>query len=192
MSKHPDLRKAAEMALDALLTCDVDYDYDENPYNTFDAKDVSEAIEALQHALAQAEHPLDKKAANARDLGLDYEPEQEPVAWIEHEWSGTGLRHLHWDRRKQTVRDEILNPLWTPLYAAPLKPEHPLDKKADNARKLGLDYEPDMSTNQQNVNTSEERAHKSDKSIHEPVAWMVLTQDDKKLMLWGARKTTNF
>ena len=64
------------------------------------------------------------------------------------------------------------------------QPEHPLDKKADNARDLGLDYEPDMSTNQQNVNTSEERVHKSDKSIHEmqrlgqeleqePVAWML-------------------
>ncbi len=64
------------------------------------------------------------------------------------------------------------------------QPEHPLDKKADNARKLGLDYEPDMSTNQQNVNTSEKRVQISDKSIHEmqrlgqeleqePVAWML-------------------
>jgi len=26
-------------------------------------------------ALAQGEHPLDKKATNARDLGLDYEPD---------------------------------------------------------------------------------------------------------------------
>ena len=51
--EHPDLRKAAEMALDALLTCDVDYDYDENPYNTFDAEDVSEAIETLRQALAR-------------------------------------------------------------------------------------------------------------------------------------------
>jgi len=50
-----DLRKAAEIALQALLTCDVDYDYDENPYNTFDAEDVSEAIEALRQALAQPE-----------------------------------------------------------------------------------------------------------------------------------------
>jgi hypothetical protein len=47
------------------------------------------------------------------------------------------------------------------------KPEHPLDKKADNARELGLDYEPDMSTKQQNVNTSEKRVQKSDKFIHE-------------------------
>jgi hypothetical protein len=28
---------------------------------------------------AQPEHPLDKKADNARELGLDYESEQEPV-----------------------------------------------------------------------------------------------------------------
>ena len=104
--EHPDLRKAAELALDALLTCDVDYDYDENPYNTFDAEDVSEAIDALRQALAQPEfdtpeshivqwsipvdpnnfgealaqpeHFLDKKAANARELGLDYEVEPMP------------------------------------------------------------------------------------------------------------------
>ena len=28
-----------------------------------------------------AQQALDKKAENARELGLDYEPEQEPVAW---------------------------------------------------------------------------------------------------------------
>ena len=95
-----------------------------------------------------------------------------------------------------------------PLYALPtvsvdnsaktVNEFHPLDKKADNARELGLDYEPDngfdrtashmtgeyMSTNQQNVNTSEERVQISDKAIHEtqrlgqeleqePVAWMM-------------------
>jgi hypothetical protein len=31
----------------------------------------------------------------------------------------------------------------------------------------------DMSTKQQNVNTSEERVQKSDKNVHEPVAWLV-------------------
>jgi hypothetical protein len=46
---------AMKMALAALETCDVDYDYDENPYNTFDAEDVSEAIEALRQAIEQAE-----------------------------------------------------------------------------------------------------------------------------------------
>ena len=45
------------------------------------------------------------------------QPEQEPVAWIEHEWSGTGVTHFHFDQRKPTLRDEVLNPVWTPLYA---------------------------------------------------------------------------
>ena len=39
-----------------------------------------------------------------------------PVAWIEHEWSGTGQRHLTFERRAPTVRDEVVNPMWTPLY----------------------------------------------------------------------------
>jgi len=46
-------------------------------------------------------------------------PVQEPVAWIEHEWSGSGLRHLHFERREQSVRDEVMNPIWTPLYTTP-------------------------------------------------------------------------
>jgi hypothetical protein len=82
---------------------------------------------AIKQALA-----LDKKAENARELGLDYEPVlkdnsnyrydppvAEPVAWIEHEWSGSGLRHLHFERREQSVRDEVMNPIWTPLYTTP-------------------------------------------------------------------------
>jgi hypothetical protein len=44
---------------------------------------------------------------------------QGPVAWIEHEWSGSGLKHLHFERRDPTVRDEVVCPIWTPLYAAP-------------------------------------------------------------------------
>jgi hypothetical protein len=130
------------------------------------------AIKAIKQARA-----LDKKAENARELGLDYEPAddiqqmisdakamagkeqlrfvgeladgkwkrwdgepvavkyfgqlwaltkpaqpapvQEPVAWVEHEWSGSGLRHLHFERREQSVRDEVMNPIWTPLYTAP-------------------------------------------------------------------------
>ena len=31
----------------------------------------------IEAALAQPEHPLDRKATNARELGLDYEPEQD-------------------------------------------------------------------------------------------------------------------
>jgi hypothetical protein len=37
--------------------------------------------------------PLDKMAENARELGLDYEPEQEPVAWE----GGEGWESLAWE-----------------------------------------------------------------------------------------------
>jgi hypothetical protein len=40
-----------------------------------------QAITAIKEALAQ--QALDRKAENARELGLDYEPEQEPVGLIE-------------------------------------------------------------------------------------------------------------
>jgi hypothetical protein len=43
----------------------------------------------------------------------------EPVAWIEHEWSGTGSRELHFERRVPSLRDEVVRPVWTPLYTAP-------------------------------------------------------------------------
>jgi hypothetical protein len=39
-----------------------------------------QAITAIKEALAN--EALEKMAENARELGLDYEPEQEPVAWI--------------------------------------------------------------------------------------------------------------
>lgn len=52
--------------------------------------------------------------------------QQEPGAWIEHEWSGTGLRHLHFEKREPTVREEVVNPVWTPLYTAPQPARQPL------------------------------------------------------------------
>ena len=39
-----------------------------------------QAITAIKEALAN--EALEKMAENARELGLDYEPAQEPVAWI--------------------------------------------------------------------------------------------------------------
>ena len=61
------------------------------------------------------------EAIRARGVGASIQPpaHQEPVAWIEHEWSGTGLRHLHFEKREPMVRDEVVNPVWTPLYTAP-------------------------------------------------------------------------
>lgn len=61
--------------------------------------------------LAKPEHPLDKKADNARELGLDYEvepmPEQEPVAWL---YNG----HLHEIDPSDWAEYEV-----TPLYKTP-------------------------------------------------------------------------
>jgi|GEM_PF-4699873 len=68
-------------------------------------------IKELETELAK-QVALDKKADNARELGLDYEPEQEPVAWMLPEYGdvlpasqtdGTGLYSI-------------------PLYAAPQEP----------------------------------------------------------------------
>ena len=44
--------------------------------------DLHRMLLVIDSVLAQPEHPLDKKADNARELGLDYEPEQEPVATV--------------------------------------------------------------------------------------------------------------
>jgi hypothetical protein len=68
--EQPDLRKAADMALEALLTCDVDYDYDDNPYNTFDAEDVSEAIDALRQALIDSDGTFINEGTK-QDHGFD-------------------------------------------------------------------------------------------------------------------------
>ena len=63
-------------------------------------KGIDKTITSLRQAIAEAE-------------------KQEPVAWIEHVWSGSGLRHLHFERREQSLRDEVVNPIWTPLYINP-------------------------------------------------------------------------
>lgn len=61
------LRKAAEMALDALDSCELDYDWEERPYKTFDEILVNDAVDALRQALAQN--------ANKSDCGhTEYKP----------------------------------------------------------------------------------------------------------------------
>lgn len=42
-----------------------------------------------------------------------------PAAWIEHELQGTGLRHLHFERRPNRLRDDVIAPVWTALIARP-------------------------------------------------------------------------
>jgi hypothetical protein len=48
---------------------------------------------------------LDKKADNARELGLDYEPEQEPVAWVG--LTDEQLSEIYNDLYTQYTRDDV-------------------------------------------------------------------------------------
>ena len=88
--------------------------------------------------------------------------EQEPVAWIEHEWSGSGLRHLHFERPAPTVRDEVVRPVWTPLYPRP-QPRQPLTDTQINDHRIALAYDsedlPDPWDFKQGVRAAE-RAHR--------------------------------
>jgi hypothetical protein len=47
---------------------------------------------------------------------------QEPVAWRRADWSGSESPTLQFDPPpdRPTVRDELTNPIWTPLYARPV------------------------------------------------------------------------
>ena len=58
----------------------------------------------------------------------------EPVAWVRQDWSGTGQRSVSFDGPPDTpsVRDGLVNPVWTPLYAAPAAPpqREPYDQTA--------------------------------------------------------------
>jgi hypothetical protein len=74
-----------------------------------------DAITAIKEALAN--EALDKMAENARELGLDYEPEQEPVAW--RAWvskfpQGTGSDWVY--VTKPIMKDSVHN---QPLYTTP-------------------------------------------------------------------------
>ena len=64
-------------------------------YSEFSSENLyGEEITALRQAIAN--EALNKKAENARELGLDYEPsEQEPVAWL-NENEGVDAYALSW------------------------------------------------------------------------------------------------
>jgi hypothetical protein len=66
---------------------------------------------------------LDKKAENARELGLDYEPVQEPVAWMfQHEETGRTMcvdaQQVEWGFEKSNPRLKKIAPLYTTPPAA--------------------------------------------------------------------------
>lgn len=81
------------------------------------ADDYTAAIAAITGAageLQRLEAERDALAAKLAEI-----ERAEPVAWIEHELQGTGLRHLHFRRRPNTLRDDVVAPVWTELIARP-------------------------------------------------------------------------
>ena len=79
---------------------------------------MKQALEALDRCGSE-NYSLEREAIESLRQAIEQAEKQEPVAWIEHEWSGTGLRHLHFERREASLRDEVVNPIWTPLYTTP-------------------------------------------------------------------------
>jgi hypothetical protein len=79
--------EALDLALEALEKISrTHYHIETPPIESLEEKMrriADKAITAIKQALA-----LDKKAENARELGLDYEPVQEPVKWSDHEPDG--------------------------------------------------------------------------------------------------------
>jgi hypothetical protein len=79
-----------------------------------------DTIEGLEQELAKPEQTaLDKKADNARELGLDYEPEQEPAAWISDSPTKGNGKQLHFTKADAWKWSSNI----TPLYTAPPRKE---------------------------------------------------------------------
>jgi hypothetical protein len=89
--------EAMKQALDALDTCQWDYDYEEEPYKTFDDDLVNNATEALRQAIEQAE-------------------KQEPVAWLVRDYVD-GFRYVSSTENPSGT----IAGLSEPLYTAPPK-----------------------------------------------------------------------
>jgi hypothetical protein len=90
--------EALKLALEAL---------EEAHYKIAHKQDVvkrEQAITAIKEALAN--EALDKMAENARELGLDYEPAQEPVAWAKFSAKGNIIDLL-------SEPDDDYTPLYT-------------------------------------------------------------------------------
>jgi hypothetical protein len=101
-------------------------------YNQSQAFKAQVAITAIKQARA-----LDKKAENARELGLDYEPVpvQEPVAWGNFKEDGTlvGLSQHPEDQKNWTNRK--------PLYITPPAAQRQWVGLTDEERnKIRFDY----------------------------------------------------
>lgn len=90
-------------------------------YSTFKAK--CEELEAMLDAVGAGGVGQSIKPQIQADTA---QAQQEPVAWICAEWSGSGVPELSFDGPPQelSVRDELTRPVWTPLYTAPQPTEN--------------------------------------------------------------------
>jgi hypothetical protein len=93
--------EALKLALDA-LEAETDPNWECNSYHP----KIWEAITAIKQALA-----LDKKAENARELGLDYEPAD-----------GTQVSKVWWDGEKLMAKPIPLEDFYLPAQPAPVQP----------------------------------------------------------------------
>ena len=111
-----------KQALEALDTCNWDYDNDENSYKTYDEDAVNDAITALRQAIEQVEKQEHvEESANSTKPVAESETakswEQKPVAWIHRIIKNGELLATHVNQ----VPPEKYEKWWTsyPLYAAP-------------------------------------------------------------------------
>jgi len=108
-------KEALKLALEALEVANSCVDGYYIPKGKTHLPEIELAIIAIKEALAN--EALDKMAENARELGLDYEPAQKPVAW--RAWvskfpQGTGSDWVY--VTKPIMKDSIYN---QPLYTTP-------------------------------------------------------------------------
>ena len=97
--------EALKMALEALEVANSCVDGYYIPKGKTHLPEIELAITAIKKALAN--EALEKMAENARELGLDYEPEQEPVAWMNQSDNN------FFSKQKDTFTSSI------PLYTTP-------------------------------------------------------------------------
>ncbi len=142
--------EALDLALEALKSCDQVYG-SEVGYQYFSQSTVDKAITAIKQVRA-----LDKKAENARELGLDYGP----VAWLQ-----IGLAPFHdGDVIARTSKPKAWNPDWwrfEPLYTA-----------AQPATEKYTALEQALTRLQKRYAELEAKVAAQPAPVQEPVAWM--------------------
>jgi len=119
-------KEALKLALEALESSRVFVTTREKIKHPEGAEWYDQIITAIKEALAN--EALEKMAENARELGLDYEPPQEPVAWA-----------------KFSAKGNIIDPLsepdddYTPLYTTPPQRKPLSDEEIETYRHM-LDW----------------------------------------------------